>query len=363
MSTCGGVVTCFLLKKVRPDSRLSQWVVYSLGFCFLLNPGNALCKDSRDHWDRISGPIPIVNQTPIQLLFLQAIPDRAEPLPKGRYSLGLNTAITNTLQWGKSENYSGYMDMEMIRTSLEVKYGILSGVELGMSLPFLYGYAGFMDHAIRDFEELFHATKNLREKEDQYGRANTYTYYVKKNNKAFIEGKEGSSGVGDMVLRVKAKIRDEKKGVPCLSTRLQVKIPMGDEDTALGSGKADYGFGLLLQKTIKRLTAYLNADVIFPGQAFKQEDVLLRKFYEVMLGAEYKVSSQFSTLMQVYYITRPFKDTGLDMLDKRMWNLLLGISYLTERGVYVQGGAVEDFLNSSNAGADITFFLNVGKNF
>jgi hypothetical protein len=340
-----------------------KWAVYCFGFFLFFNAGNALCNDSRDDSNRISGPIPIVNQSPIQLLFLQAIPDRAEPFPKGSYSLSLNTAITNTLQWGESENYSSYMDMEMIRTALEVKYGILSGVELGMSLPFVYGYAGFMDHAILEFEELFHVARNLREKEDKYRRANSYTYYVRKNNKAFIEGKEGSSGLGDLVLRVKAKIRDEKKAVPCLSTRLQVKIPIGDEDRALGSGKADYGFGLLFQKTIKRLTAYLNADVIFPGDAFKQEDVSLRKFYEIMLGAEYKVSSRFSTLVQLYYITRPFKDTGLDMVDRRMWNFLLGVSYLTERGVYVQGGAVEDFLGSSNAGADITFFLNVGRNF
>jgi hypothetical protein len=353
----------FLSKRFGLIQNSLKWAVYCFGFSLFFNAGNALCKDSRDDWDRISGPIPVVNQTPIQLLFLQAIPDRAEPFPKGRYSLSLNTAMTNTLQRGESENYSGYMDMEMMRTALEVKYGILSGVELGMSLPFVCGYAGFMDHAILDFEEFFHVARNLREKEDESGRANTYTYYVRKDNKAFIEGKEGSSGVGDLALRVKAKIRDEKNGVPCLSTRLQVKIPIGDEDRALGSGKPDYGLGLLLQKTIKRLTGYLNADVIFPGQAFKQEDVSLRKFYEIILGAEYKVSSQFSTLMQLYYITRPFQDTGLDMLDKRMWNLLVGISYLTERGIYVQGGAVEDLFSSWNAGADITFFLNVGKDF
>jgi len=340
----------------------SRWVAYSIGFSLFLNAGNGFCKDSRDDWNRISGPIPMVNQAPIQLLFLQPTPDRAEPYPETRYSLSLTTAITNTLQWGKSDPYYGYIDMEMIRTSMEVKYGIFSGVEIGMSVPFVHGYGGFMDHSILEFEEWFNASRNLREKEEQYGRANTYTYFVKKNGKAFIEGKERSSGLGDLALRVKGKIWDEGDRVPCLSARFSVKIPTGDEDKAFGSGEMDYGLGLLLQKTIKRVTAYLNADVIFPGQAFEQVDISLRTFCEIMLGAEYKLSKRFSGLMQLYYITRPFEDTGLEMRDIRILNLLLGVSYLTKSGFYMQGGLVED-VASGNTGADITFFLNVGKNF
>jgi hypothetical protein len=352
-----------LYERAQLRLRASELVTYSIAFLLSLNAGNAFCKDSRDNWDRISGPIPIVNQAPIQLLFLQPIPDRAEPYPESRYSLSLNTAITNTLQWGRSENYYGYMDMEMVRTCLEVKYGIFSGVEIGMSVPFVYSYGGFMDHGILEFEKLFNVVRNLREKEDHYGRADTYTYSIKKNDKAFIEGKEGSSGLGDFALRVKGRIWDEGSRRPCLSGRFCVKIPTGDEDRAFGSGEVDYGLGLLLQKTIRRATAYLNADVIFPGHAFEQEDVSLRTFCEMMLGGEYKFSERFSGLMQLYYITRPFEDTGLEMLDRRMWNLLLGVSYLTKTGVCIQGGLVEDFFTSSNTGADITFFLNIGKNF
>jgi hypothetical protein len=352
-----------LHQSARRGLNPARLVAYCTGFLFALNGGNAFCRNSSDDWDRISGPIPIVNQAPIQLLFLQPIPDRAETYPKSRYSLSLNTAITNTLQWGKSENYYGYTDMEMIRTCLEVKYGIFSGVEIGMSVPFVYTSGGFMDHAILEFEKLFNLVRNLREKEDQYERADTYTYSVKKNDKAFIEGKDGSSGLGDLALRVKGNIWDEGSRRPCLSARFSVKIPTGDEDRAFGSGEVDYGIGLLLQKTIKRATAYLNADVIFPGHAFEQANVSLRTFCETMLGVEYKFSERFSALTQLYYMTRPFEDTGLEMLDRRMWNLLLGVSYLTKTGICIQGGLVEDFFTSSNTGADITFFLNVGKNF
>jgi len=78
-----------------------------------------------------------------------------------------------------------------------------------MSVPFVYGSGGFLDHGIMEFEELVSSSRDLREKEDKYGGANRYTYFVKKNGKAFIEGKEGSSGLGDIALRVKGKILDE----------------------------------------------------------------------------------------------------------------------------------------------------------
>lgn len=348
---------------VQRNLMLSSWLVYSIGFFLFLHAGNAFCKDSHEDWDKISGPLPIVNQSPIQLLFLQAIPDRAETLHKDRYSLYVSVALTNTLLWEKSEDYYGFIDIEMIKSSLGLKCGISSGTELDISIPFIYSYPGFMDNFIFEVEDFFNDTRSLRKKQEEKKSANKFTYFVKKNNQTFIAGEKRASGIGDVTLRLKKKIWNEGDRLPCLSIRLGAKFPTGDEDKAFGSGKLDYGFGMLLQKNIKRVTAYLNADLIFPGQAFGKQNIPLRNFYEIMLGAEYKGSSRFSTLMQLNYITKPFENTGIEMLDKRIVSLLLGINYYTESRVFIQGGAIQDIAGSSNAGSDITFFLNVGKNF
>jgi hypothetical protein len=338
----------------------SRWLSYLIVLSILLYKGNALCSNPADYQKAPSGPIPIVNQAPIQLLFLQAIPDRAEIVPKGHGSLRVNTSITNTLLSQETVDYEGVIDMEMIRSSLDLWYGIAPGFEISMSLPFVYSYSGIMDHVILDVEEFFDATRCIRETEEP----NRYEYVVKKNKKAFISGKgKRCTGVGDLVFVVKRRIWDERERAPGLSARLAVKLPTGDTDRALGSGKPDYGLGLLLQKNIDRLTLYLNADVIFPGDAFEQEGVSLSEFYDIMLGGEFRVKPQFSLLVQVNYMTRPFENTGLQMLDGRIFDVLLGISYLTEMGLLIQGGAVEDFFDSGNAGADITFFLNIGMYF
>ena len=159
----------------RVDPKFPQWMTYLTGFLLFLNAGNARPADLEANWGGKSGPISIVNQAPIQLLFLQAAPDKAETLPKGQGSLSLNTTTTNTLLSESSGNYEGVVDMEMIRASLDLKYGILQGFEIGVSLPFVYSYSGFMDNAILDVERFFFDnTRTVRVHQE----ADKYEYYV-----------------------------------------------------------------------------------------------------------------------------------------------------------------------------------------
>ena len=324
-----------------------------------LCPGAALPENSWKNWQERAGPISIVNQSPIQLLFLQPVPDKADTLPKGHGSIRLNTTITNTLVSQKSERYTAVVDMEMIRTSLELNYGVLSRLELGLSLPAANYYSGFMDKPILEVEKFFGDPRNIREKED----ADQFACFVRKDGKVLISGSNNSTGMGDLVLRAKGKVWDEGDTLPGLSTRVSVKLPTGDKDRAFGSGEVDWGLGLLLQKDIDRIRAYLNADVTFPGDAFDDAGVSLREFYTVMFGAEYRFTPRFSALAQMNWITRPFKDTGLDMLDKRIVELLIGLNYFTKSGIFIQIGGVEDIFDSCESGADSTFFLNMGLSF
>lgn len=339
--------------------RSCRWIIYLIGLIILFHGGDACCSDLvEDHLVR-SGPIPIVNQAPIQLLFLHAVPDRAETLPKGRGIVRLNTTITNTLLSETSGTYAGVVDIEMIRTSLEFQFGLHPRLELGVALPFVYSYSGFMDEAILDVEQFFGNARNLREIEEQY----RYSFRVEKDGRPFIGGRKRSTGVGDLVLRLKGQLLEATDSLPYLSSRIGIKLPTGDEGRALGSGKPDIGFGLLFQKDINRLTAYLNADVIFPGDAFDTENVSVHEFYSLMLGGEYRFTPQLSAMAQLRYTSRPFEDTGLEMLDRRIYDLLLGVNYRTKGGAFIQGGGIEDFYDSGDAGADITFFLNIGKYF
>lgn len=339
--------------------RFSRWLPCCIGIFLLLHAGNAVSGDIRWDWQEKSGPISIVNQSPVQLLFLQPAPDRADTLPKGRTSIRLNTTVTNTLLSEKSTRYSGGIDTEMIRTSLELSHGVLPGLELGLSFSVNHFYSGFMDKPILEVERMSGKIRGIRREEDP-GRV---TYFLMRGDEVIISASENRTGVGDLVLRAKKMVWDEEGALPRLSARLAVKLPTGDEDRAFGSGEVDCGLGLLFQKDIERMSFYLNGDVIFPGDAFDAFGVSLREFYGLMLGAEHRCTPRLSVVAQMSWSTRPFKDTGLEMLDRRIYELLIGVTYRTKNGVFIQGGGMEDIVSSFDAGADFTLFLNAGMNF
>jgi hypothetical protein len=140
-------------------------------------------------------------------------------------------------------------------------------------------------------------------------------------------------------------------------------MPTGDDDRTFGSGETDWGFGLLLEKDLKALSLYLNADVTFPGEAFDDAGVSLREFYTIMFGVEYRFRPGWSVLSQLNYLTRPFEHTNIDLLDKRIFEILVGLHYEAGEKIFIQAGGVEDIFDSANASADFTFFINVGLNF
>jgi hypothetical protein len=331
--------------------------VFLLAFAVtLLFARTAFPKEIGQTWQDKAGPIPITNQFPIQLLFLQPTPDRADILPKGKGLVRLNTTLTNSLVSRQSAHYDVTVDMEALRTCLDVGYGISSWLELGYSVPVSYYWAGILDGFIYDVEKFLGSVRGIREVEERY----KFTYHVKKDGKTVISGTENTTGIGDIPIRLKAKVFDQGDIWPAVSARASVKLPTGKKSKAFGSGEFDWGLGLLFEKDIKNVSMYLNGDVTFPGDAYEDDGISLQEFYTLLIGLEYRFSSRFSLLAQTYHITRPFSQTGVAPLDRRIHELLVGVSYRTKGNLTVQGGFMEDIIDSLDAGADVTFFLNIG---
>jgi len=333
-------------------------VVFPCLLSFLLCNG-ALAGESWDRWVEKSGPLQIVNQSPIQLLFLQPVPDRADTLPAGHGSFRVNTTLTNTLVSETSSHYDLTLDMEHWRLAFDLAYGLSPRFEIGLNLPVAYYCAGFLDSFILETEKFIGEPRRIRDDEDK----NEFTYCVKnRDGKTIMEGSEDTVGLGDLTLRAKAKIREQCEKYPALSVRGSVKLPTGRQSRAFGSGEFDGALGLLLEKDIGQVSLYFNADATFPGDAY-DDDISQDTFYALMFGLEYRFSPRFSLVSQGYYITRPFEGTRVHLLSGRIWDLLVGVHYRTKKNLFIQGGLVEDIIDSDDATADVTFFLNIGKHF
>ncbi len=319
----------------------------------------AYCQGGSAHSMDGPGPFPIINQAPTLLPFLQPPPDRAATLRRQAFSLRLNTTLTNTLVSQSSDHYSGIVDMETIRLVAQFQLGITDTLELGATLPLSYSYGGVLDNSILLVERAFGEPRGVRDAETR----NQYAFDVKKDGRTFLGGSMTSSGFGDPVFSAKLNIKKEDAFLPCFSTRFSLKAPVGDRARALGSGQADIAVGFLLQKSIDRLTSFLNADMVFPGQAYRDMGISLRNYSIVMLGIQYSITDSFSLACQFRYTSRPFDGTGLEMLDRRIHDITLGVTYTNHSGFFIQAGGVEDLRDSTEAGADITFFLSAGKIF
>jgi hypothetical protein len=175
------------------------------------------------------GPLRLVNQQPVQLLFLQPFPDRADVTPFQQVEVDLNTALTNTLV-GDQQDFTVHLNLEMVRTVIALRYGMYPNLEVGLYLPLIYTYSGILDHFILGVERLLTPgrERSLRKNQD----AGSFTYQVSRGNRVFIQGQDDAFGIGDILLQTKAHLLHEQGWVPAVSLRAAVKFPSGDADRA-----------------------------------------------------------------------------------------------------------------------------------
>ena len=299
------------------------------------------------------GPLRLLNQQPVQLLFLQQFPDGTNVTPPGHLDVHLNTALTNTLIEEKYE-FTATLDMEMVRSVLDLHYGVHPRFEVGLDIPLIYTYGGILDSFIAGIEDTLSHKRPLRRRQV----AGQFTYRVARNNRIFIQGQDDALGIGDVVLKAKTSLLYEQALWPAVSLRAAVKFPSGDSDRAFGSGEVDGSVGFLLQKTLWRLTFYVNGDVTFPGQPFKDVGVSLQPFFGGVMSVEFRVSNPVSLVIQVRGDTRPFHDT-IPILDKRLIQSIFGVNWAITRHLVLQAGFDEDQFNSACCSADVSFFLNL----
>ena len=115
----------------------------------------------------------------------------------------------------------------MVRTVLDVRYGVRQDFEMGLEIPLLYTYDGILDEFIFDVERLLPGAKPRNIRRGQVsGRV---TYRVSRHQRLFIAGQDDALGLGDVVLKAKVRLLREQERFPAVSLRAAVKFPSGDD--------------------------------------------------------------------------------------------------------------------------------------
>jgi hypothetical protein len=300
------------------------------------------------------GPFPVRSLSPIQLLFFQFTPERALPVPRGTWQVRFDLVEANILARDEHGDDFYFFDFELTRANLSLQYGAFERLALGIEVPLLYTWDGFLDNFIKGFEDVTGFQRSIRFDQPQ----NRFTYMLEKDGQVVLQGGSGAVGLGDIALSVKALLHDEGTWAPAIAGRFALKLPTGDHDRALGSGEVDIGLGVVLEKGFGPTRFYLNLGVTIPtGNGFDGSGLSSLPMLSAFLTGEYRVTDRFSLLLQLNGVTSPIRKTGLD-IDHPSYEILAGFNWFVfGSSVLWQAGLMED-LNDTNRTADFAVFTS-----
>jgi hypothetical protein len=295
------------------------------------------------------GPFPVRNFNPLQQLVLNMPGDRAAVLVPGTLDVRLELAETAAIYNEAPPGASAQVKFETLRNGLFLRYGVTSRLEVGLEVPVLYRYTGFMEGAIEAVER---ATTGLSPARSALSNVR-YAYNVRRNGQQIVNGTKGALGLGDSMVQVKYQMVNETSTMPALSLRTAVKLPTGDEDEFFGSGSPDFGLGLAMEKALgNRWVVHGNLNGVFPTGRIA--GLALHPTITGIVAAEYLWSDDLSLTLQFDYYTTPFRHVGLEVFDKGATEIAAGFSYRFAQHWLWQVYAIENVDFITGGAADFT---------
>jgi hypothetical protein len=321
--------------KFRAPSRLSSKVAGVLV---------VLCFPSAFVWAEGFGPFPVRNFQPFQQLVLSLPGDRATVVKPGTLDVRLELAETASIFNEGSPQTTVTVKFETLRSGLFLRYGATDKLELGIEVPVLYRWDGFMGGAITATER---ATTGLNPARAALSNTN-FAFNVIHSGQTVMSGGPGATGLGDTTLMSKYQLLTESATVPALSLRSAVKLPTGDQSEFFGSGSPDFALGLAAEKLLAgRWILYANLTGVVPTGSIA--GFALQPTISGMAVVEYLWSENLSITAHFDFYSTPFHGTGSDVFDKGVTETVLGFSYRIAPHWLWQAYAVEnvDFITGS----------------
>lgn len=295
------------------------------------------------------GPFPVRNFQPFQQLVLSLPGDRATVVKPGTLDVRLELAETASIYNEYSPPSEVIVKFETLRSGLFLRYGATDRLELGLEVPVLYRYQGFMNGAISAVER---ATTGLNPARAALKHTN-FVFNVTRNGQTIMSGDPGAIGLGDTTLLSKYQLLTEGAVMPAVSLRGAVKLPTGDQSDFFGSGSPDFGLGFAVEKLVAgRWMLHANVTGVVPTGTIA--GLGLRPTVSGLAAIEYLWSENLSITAHFDYYSSPFHGTGANAFDQGVAESVLGFSYRVAPHFLWQVYAVENLDFITGSAADFT---------
>ena len=320
---------------------VSRIVVAALLFPFLCRPALVGAEGF--------GPFPVRNFQAFQQMVLSLPGDRAAVVKPGTVDVRVELAETASVYNDNTPPINVAVKFETLRSGLFLRYGATDKLELGLEIPVLYRYQGFMNGAITATERATTGENPAR----SALKNNNFLFNVTRNGQTIMGGGPGALGLGDTTLMSKFQLLTEGATMPAVSLRGAVKLPTGDQADFFGSGSPDFGLGLAAEKLVAgRWLFYANMTGVVPTGTIAGFG--LRSTLSGLAAIEYLWSENLSITTHFDYYSSPFSGTGSPVLDQGVTESVLGFSYRVVPRLLWQVYAVENLDFITGSAADFT---------
>ncbi|MBT3181121.1 MAG: DUF3187 family protein [Deltaproteobacteria bacterium] len=336
--------------------KTSLLIVFIL--CFLAMPGSIFARQYESF-----GPISVRNQNPVYLQNLGLTPRKAAPLPHGTMEIRVDSAYSSLYEFGQDTTNSLDLDMEFWRIGLHFDYGISDSFEIGMELPLVHFNGGFLDGFIQDFHKFFGLPNGGR---DQVPN-NRFSYSFATNGVEHFGFPPTNLGLGDISFHLKHQLAGEDSDWPDLSWFAELKFPTGKRSRGFGSGAMDFGIGLLLDASYKRVHAHFNTGYFVLGGNDLIDGYMYNQMFSYTVAGEVSLLPTWSLIVQLNGSTPLLQRTSLEAWNGVPMDLIVGFrgeekNIFGNTDLIWQVGFSED-VTSTGPSVDFTAFLSIGFRF
>jgi hypothetical protein len=299
-----------------------------------------------------SPPVPTRNFAPLQLIFLNPPFEPAATLPGGDLALLVSTAESNVIATSQSA-IDATLKFEQNTTNFGVRYGLIDDWEVGIDLPFISRYGGFMDPFIDWVEDVFGAQNPER---DLFPDNTFGGFAVDRGGTVLFRGDEVNFQPGDLVFSVKHQFQLPRSW-PRLAIRGNIKAPTGNPGEVLGSGKPDVGIGGAADYSPwSRLMLYANLNLIYPVGPITAGELTLNPIFTESFAAHLAITRRWSAMLHQATYTSPYHGTGASLLDGTVVELGLGLAFTWSERFDVQVLGIQN-MSGVEQSADFTLML------
>jgi hypothetical protein len=303
---------------------------------------------------RFDGPLPVRNQHPAQLQVVHLPPAGATPVPAEQARFRLDAAYSSLYLVGNRNGNSITLDGEVLRSSLNCRYGLGGGLEAWLELPWALTTGGFLDSLLIDFHEAF----GFRDGGRPQAPKDRFDVDVRQGGASVFAQEKERATLLDLPLGASWAFLPVTRERPFgLAVHAALELPVGNDDRGYGSGRIETAVGVSgeLRAGPTAWSAWAQHAFAKTPPRARAAGFTFRDVSSVGGGVEVAVNDWLGAVAQLEYETSTLRDLNLRRASHSQSLLWTGLRARTSRRLTIDAALGEDL--TSNIAPDFTVWV------